>query len=156
MGIIFLLWLTNAAVCDAIFRKSFNWVAFSGGVIAFFSAIIYPEFTPAGIGFKGSILGGGITFFVFLFFYILKIMGAGDVKFATALGLWVGWELMLYIWALSCVFAVFHGLFSRSNIRYFFYITAAMNDGLIDGKRKFIPYVTYLCIATVVVMLYKN
>ena len=85
------------------------------------------------------------------------MMGAGDVKFAAVLGLWVGWKLLLPIWALSCLFAVVHGLFSRSTLKYFFVATSSMNDGTEDGNKKFIPYVTYLSVATVIVLgFYKN
>ena len=79
-------------------------------------------------------------------------MGAGDVKFATALGLWVGWKLLLPIWALSCVFSLVHGLFYK-----FSAIDSLSENGQLKNTHKFIPYVTYLSIATISVLcFYKN
>lgn len=92
-----------------------------------------------------------------LIFYRFGLMGAGDVKFAAVLGLWVGWELLIPIWGVSCFFAVIHGFFARSSFKYFFVITSGRKCGLGDKNKKFIPYVTYLSVATVIVMgFYKN
>ena len=154
---IFLLWLSVAAVIDVIYSKFFNWLAILGGFIAVFFILIYPDSHPVDIGIIDSMFGAAIAFFVLLIFYGLKMMGAGDVKFAAILGLWVGWKLLLPIWALSCLFAVVHGLFSRSTLKYFFMATSSMKDGTEDGNKKFIPYVTYLSVAAVIVLgFYKN
>lgn len=80
-------------------------------------------------------------------------MGAGDVKFAAALGAWVGWELLLPIWALSCGFAVLHGVVVRSNLKYFFSASINWKDGGQEKRKRFIPYVTYLSMATVIVLM---
>lgn len=157
MGLIFLIWLLVAAVNDALTRKCFNWVAILGGLSAIFSILIYPDSHPVSINSIDSFLGALAAFFVLIIFYRLKMMGAGDVKFAAVLGLWVGWKLLIPIWALSCLFAVAHGLFSRSPLKYFFVATASMKDGTVEGNRKFIPYVTYLSLATIAVIgFYKN
>lgn len=98
-----------------------------------------------------------IAFFVLIIFYKLRMMGAGDVKFAAILGLWIGWKLLLPIWVLSCLFALVHGLFARSSMKYFFAATATMKDGMGGGNKKVIPYVTYMSLATIMIlMFYKN
>lgn len=157
MELVFLMWLCIAASVDFIYRKFFNWLAISGGLIAVLSLLIYPDSHPVDIEFFDSFVGAVVAFLVLLIFYKLKMMGAGDVKFAAVLGLWVGWRLLLPIWLLSCLFAVAHGLFSRSSLKYFFAATATMKDGKEGSNRKFIPYVTYLSLATVIVLgFYKN
>ena len=157
MGIIFLAWLCASAVCDAKYRKCFNFFTVSGFILAILSAGVLPETAPVNIDFLDGVFGFFGAFFIFLIFYAIGMMGAGDVKFAAVLGLWVGWKLLLPIWALSCLFAVFHGLFSRSLFKYFFAITYAMRDGREADNKKFIPYVTYLSLATIIVMgFYKN
>lgn len=157
MLMVFLLWLCVAAVIDAIYRKFFNWLAISGGLAAVLCISIYSDLHPLNIEISESFIGAAIAFFVLLVFYGLKMMGAGDVKFATVLGFWVGWKLLLPIWLISCFFAVLHGFFSRSSLKYYFVATSSMKDGVEGGNRKFIPYVTYLSFATIIVMgFYKN
>lgn len=129
MGFLLLLWLCVSAVFDARYRKSFNWVALSGLVVALISVTFNPGSHPVKLNIYSQLLGMFFCFFVFLFFYRLKLMGAGDVKFAAALGAWVGWELLLPIWALSCGFAVLHGVVVRSNLKYFFSASINWKDG---------------------------
>ena len=153
MSFLFLAWICIAAVCDARYRKSFNWIALPGFFLAFISLIFFPGAHPVNIDFYSSMLGSFIAFGAFLIFYLLKVMGAGDVKFAAVLGAWIGWELLLPIWALSCGFAVLHGLVVRSNLKYFFSTLMNWADGRSEKGKKFIPYVTYLSIATVIVLM---
>ena len=50
------------------------------------------------------------------------------------------------------IFIIYSSLF-----KYFFAITYAMRDGREADNKKFIPYVTYLSLATIIVMgFYKN
>ena len=156
MGILFLIWLCVSAVCDAIYRKFFNWLAILGGVVALVSVCFFKENQLIGIDLANCMIGAVTAFLALIGFYSMKIMGAGDVKFAAVLGLWIGWELLIPIWALSCFLAVVHGLFSRSSLRYFFSITFSMRNGAEGDNRKFIPYVTYLCISTVLVMMFRE
>lgn len=150
---IFLAWLIISAACDAIYRKCFNWIVISGLALALFSVGVKPESHPVNLLFLDSLFGFFLAFFVLLLFYKLKIMGAGDVKFSAALGAWVGWELLLPIWALSCGFSVIHGLVVRSDFKYFFSPAMKWEDGSKKNRGRFIPYVTYLSMATVIVLM---
>lgn len=47
-------------------------------------------------GAKVSLLGFLLGFFIFLFPYILGVMGAGDVKLMAALGAITSWKFILY------------------------------------------------------------
>uniref|UniRef100_UPI003A907C09 prepilin peptidase n=1 Tax=Comamonas sp. TaxID=34028 RepID=UPI003A907C09 len=117
---------------------------------------LIPELHLVNIDIKDSVFGGFLAFVVLLIFYALGMLGAGDVKFAAALGFWIGWKLLLPVWALSCAFAVAHGLFVRSNLRYFFVKWIPINSETQFKNKRFIPYVTYLSLATIIVlMLYK-
>ena len=152
IGMVFLLWLVLAAVNDFLERKCYNWVAILGAVTAILSLIVNAEPHPIEISFVDSLLGAISAFFSLLIFYGFRWMGACDVKFATALGLWVGWKLLLPIWALSCVFSLVHGLFYK-----FSAIDSLSENGQLKNTHKFIPYVTYLSIATISVLcFYKN
>lgn len=157
MGIIFLTWLCICAACDAVYRKCFNWLVILGIGTALFSAVLIPKSQPMGVNWSDSFLGTLTGFFCFALFYFSKLMGAGDVKFAAALGAWVGWKILLPIWLVSCFFAVMHGFFSRSQLGYLLGATAKINNDFSDENRRFVPYVTYLCIATIIVIaIYKS
>ena len=153
MQFLFLAWICIAAVCDARYRKSFNWIALSGLLVAIGSLALSPDTLPVKIDFWDALIGALGAFFIFIVFYQLKMMGAGDVKFATALGAWVGWEFFLLIWALSCGFALLHGLVVRSDLKYFFSPAMKWQDGTEKNTKRFIPYVTYLSAATVIVLM---
>jgi prepilin peptidase CpaA len=53
--------------------------------------------SPHGIGLGSAIAGGMVGFFGFLVFYLLRMLGAGDVKLAGATGLFVGHPDMLWV-----------------------------------------------------------
>ncbi len=46
--------------------------------------------TAAGVGLGSALLGGLVAFGVFVFFYVIGAMGAGDVKLVSAVGLFLG------------------------------------------------------------------
>lgn len=151
--ILFLLWLCSAAVDDFINRKARNWINLIGLFLALYVAASGSQTHPLGVGLGESVFSSVVCFLIFISFYFFRLMGAGDVKFAAALGAWVGWELLLPIWALSCGFAVLYGMVVRSNLKYFFSATMNWEDGRQEKGKRFIPYVTCLSIATVVVLM---
>ena len=153
MSFLFLLWLCVSAIFDARFRKCFNWLVISGLVLAVISIMLGPEARPVNITMKDGFFGILIAFFTFLIFYGLGVMGAGDVKFSAALGAWVGWELLLPIWVVSCGLVVVHGFVARSHLKYFLNPEASWGDGSEGKGMRFIPYVTYLSMATVMVLM---
>lgn len=46
--------------------------------------------TAAGVGLGSALLGGLVAFLVFVVFYVIGAMGAGDVKLVSAVGLFLG------------------------------------------------------------------
>lgn len=73
--------------------------------------------SPHGIGLGSALVGGMVGFLCFLVIYLLRAVGAGDVKLAGATGLFVGHPDMLWVnllillagGALSLVWAVMTG-----------------------------------------------
>lgn len=73
--------------------------------------------SPHGIGLGSALAGGLVGFLGFLVFYLLRAVGAGDVKLAAATGLFVGYPDMLWVnllillagGVLSMTWAVFSG-----------------------------------------------
>jgi len=53
--------------------------------------------SPHGIGVGSALAGGMVGFLGFLIFYLLRMVGAGDVKLAGATGLFVGHPDMLWV-----------------------------------------------------------
>ena len=53
--------------------------------------------SPYGIGLGSALAGGLVGFLGFLVFYLLRAVGAGDVKLAAATGLFVGHPDMLWV-----------------------------------------------------------
>lgn len=102
-------------------QKVKNWLIILGLCLAVTSLSIAPELHPVEVGFLDSFFGFLLGFSVLIIFYILNMMAAGDVKFAAVLGVWVGWEMLLPIWALSCAFSVVHGVVVKYGGYFFSY-----------------------------------
>jgi len=153
MELPFLLWLCLAAALDVVKRKCPNWIIISGLGLIFISLILGSEIKSIDVNIYERILGFVFAFFFLIFFYIRGMMGAGDVKFAAVLGFWLGWKILVPIWLISCIFAIAHGFIAKNNLRYIFFQIATLNVGSQIKGEKFIPYVTYLSIATVVVLM---
>ena len=119
--------------------------------------IIFPKIFPTEISTGERFLSALAGFTVLLLFYFYELIGAGDVKFAAILGFWVGWKLLLPIWALSCLFSVAHGIIAKSSFKYRPEIFSSNRFFSDEENKKFIPYVTYLSVATILVLcFYKN
>ena len=67
------MWLCISAVSDAKYRKIYNWIVLSGGVIALFSLTIFGESHPVNINLNDSLLGALLAFFSLIIFYKLKM-----------------------------------------------------------------------------------
>jgi prepilin peptidase CpaA len=69
-----------------------NQLVIGGGLIGLATA-----FLPDGIGWQSSILGSIAGLAVFLPLYMLRILGAGDVKLLSAVGSFVGYPGILTV-----------------------------------------------------------
>ena len=97
---------------DTATRRIPNALVLSGSLTA-----IGLSLSPHGIGLGSALAGGMVGFLGFLVLYLLRALGAGDVKLATATGLFVGHPDMLWVSVLillaggllSITWAVFSG-----------------------------------------------
>ena len=60
-------------------------------------------------GLQFSLLGAGAGFLILFWFYVMGVMGAGDVKLLAAIGAWLGAESTFYVFGVAGVAA---GLYS--------------------------------------------
>jgi prepilin peptidase CpaA len=106
---LFLLFLLFAAVFDLRKRRIPNWLVIAGSLSAAFTLIF--DVQPFNLTWPQTAVGALIAFFGLLLFYSIGLMGAGDIKFAGVLGLWMGWQLIIPVWAVGSVIAGLHGIF---------------------------------------------
>lgn len=118
----------------------------------------------AGIDVWQSVIGGSIAFAVFLPFYLLRTMGAGDVKFFTLLGFLLGIKYLAIAWLVASLMAGVHAIawFAwQHGIAADLPALGKMADKIADSRfyqrmvqqrsgRKGIPYAAYLACAALV------
>jgi prepilin peptidase CpaA len=71
---------------DVATRRIPNWLTYSGMLVAIAGRTLLQGWHGLGSALAGGLVGGG----VFLVFFLLHAMGAGDVKLITAVGCLVG------------------------------------------------------------------
>lgn len=119
---------------------------------------------PFGNSWSSALIGSAVGFGFLLLFYAAGLMGAGDVKFAGALGLWVGASALVPIWIGASLLAGAHSVLWLVLQRWpWFPRLSLMLSGNpsagtdINGPRRrarFIPYAAYLALATAVWMVW--
>lgn len=161
MASVYLMWLLLVTVYDFKQRRVPNWLALAGAVLAL--ATLAFGAGPLEGDWTNSLLGAGVGFGSLLLFYAFGLMGAGDVKFAGALGLWVGLWALLPIWIIGSLLAGVHAalwlvlqrwpVFPRlSQMLFGSPSTAAGNTS--SRRVRFIPYAAYLAMAAAVWMVW--
>lgn len=92
--------LVTAAVYDVRYRRIPNWLTVLGVALGFLlNGLIGP---PEG-GILFALKGFAAAFLVYLFLYLLRAMGAGDVKLMAAVGALVGWQRWFGIFLITAI-----------------------------------------------------
>jgi prepilin peptidase CpaA len=118
-----LLFLTGAMVTDLRARLVPNALVLAGALTGMLLAALHPE----GVGLLRALGGLALGFALFLPLYLLRAMGAGDVKLMAMTGAFIGAEAIFEatLWvllaggALALVFALRRGVARRmaANLR---------------------------------------
>jgi prepilin peptidase CpaA len=74
------------------------------------SGLLYHAFHGGAPALAGSFLGAFVGFALMIVLYAMGGMGAGDVKFVTAIGVWLGVPLTLYVMTAGCIAAGVYAL----------------------------------------------
>ncbi len=98
--IVLLAVLIAAAVYDIRYRRIPNWLTLSGVLLGF--AINFGIGPPEG-GVVFALEGFALAFGLYMFLYVLRAMGAGDVKLMAAVGALVGWERWFGIFLVTAI-----------------------------------------------------
>jgi prepilin peptidase CpaA len=97
---------------DAVSRRIPNSLVLAGALVALFLSV-----TPHGTGVASALLGGVIGLLLFSMFYIVRVLGAGDVKLMTAMGIFVGdldiWMLSLSVLMAGGLLAIFWAIWTE-------------------------------------------
>lgn len=158
---VWLLWLLLVAAYDFQQRRVPNWLVLAGATTAL--AALGFEIHPFGISWASALLGVGIGFSFLLLFYAFGLMGAGDVKFAGALGLWVGLPALVPIWIGASLMAGAHSILWLALKRWPFFPRLALilagpsrtpESGTPTRRLRIIPYAAYLALAAAAWMVW--
>jgi len=157
----YLVWLLFIAAYDFRQRRVPNWLVLAGAFMAL--AALALGMGPIGHDWTAALLGAGLGFGFLLLFYVLGVMGAGDVKFAGALGLWVGLSALLPAWIIGSILASLHAVLWLILQRWpvaprlslvLFGRPSSANGNPSPTRVRFIPYAAYLALGAAVWMVW--
>ncbi|MEW6040949.1 MAG: A24 family peptidase [Elusimicrobiota bacterium] len=152
--VLLLLLLAVASLTDIKFRKIYNWLTLPAITFGFLNGFFQRGF----LGLQDSFLGILAGTVLIMPFYLLKGIGAGDVKLCAAVGSIMGWNFTLLGLFLGSIIAGLYCLvivLKRKNfptvykkVRNFFLFLFALRTVVPVEKEDtlFIPYGTFLCL----------
>jgi prepilin peptidase CpaA len=103
---ILLLMVIIASAYDIRYRRIPNWLTVSGVLVGLILNAFLETAPPAVVSFGGflfALKGMGLAFGVYFLLYLIRAMGAGDVKLMAAVGALVGWQDWFGIFILSAI-----------------------------------------------------
>lgn len=145
MSLVLLAWLGCVVLCDWRCRRVPNALVLTGAALAA-SALAF-DAQPWGVGARQALMAGAAGFGALLVFHALGLMGAADVKFAAALGLWIGPVPLLRVWIGASLLAGLHALALLAWRRY---------TGLPRARRREIPYAAHMAGVTIGWMAWQH
>ncbi|CAI8696325.1 prepilin peptidase [Burkholderia pyrrocinia] len=149
----FLAWVTFVAASDIRFRRISNSLVLTGLIVGFGGATFNAN--PFGISLFQAMLGM-LAGLVGLFpFFMLRLMGAADVKIFAVLGAWCGAHALLWLWVAASLAAGVHAivliLLSRTSLGT---LWRRGEPALVLGKYRATPYAACLAIPAAAWLVY--
>ncbi len=105
--VLLLVLVVGAAAYDIPYRRIPNWLTATGVLAGVgMNTFLYQGWPGLRISLTGLVLGFGAYFML----YMLRAMGAGDVKLMAALGAMVGWQDWVGIFIITAIIGGFASL----------------------------------------------
>ncbi|WP_321792021.1 prepilin peptidase [Burkholderia pyrrocinia] len=149
----FLAWATFVAASDIRFRHISNSLVLAGLIVGFGGAIFNAN--PFGISLPQAMLGMLVGLVGLFPFFMLRLMGAADVKTFAVLGVWCGAHALLWLWVAASLAAGVHAvvliLLSRTSPGT---LWRRGEPALVLGKYRATPYAACLAIPAVAWLVY--
>lgn len=120
-----------------MYRRVPNTLVLGGAVMALL--VLAVDRQPLGVGWLEALGAAVAGFLALLVFYAFRLMGAADVKFAAALGLWVGFWPLVWVWVGASLLAGLHALAL---------MTWRRRMGFTRTRKREIPYAAYMAAVT--------
>lgn len=105
---LFVAWAVAVAVSDCRSRRVSNVLVLAGLVAALASAYFF--YGPFDVTLMQATFGMVVGLAVLLPFYMLRVMGAADVKVFAVLGAWCGIHALLTLWVAASLIAAAHAV----------------------------------------------
>jgi prepilin peptidase CpaA len=102
----FIILLATSAVTDLLYKRIPNWLI----SVALASGLLTNIITRGTEGFFFSAAGIAVGFGVLIVFYVIQVMGAGDVKLMAAVGSFVGPQEVFLIFILATLLGGIYAL----------------------------------------------
>ena len=129
---VLLLLLVTAAVIDVRSHRIPNWLVLSGALYALVYNTVFPPWLHGTVLFPLAGLGLGLAMFLPL--YLLRAMGAGDVKLLAMCGAFLGpneiWRAALVVLITGGLLAVVFVLVNGNALRVYQNLTALFRVGM--------------------------
>lgn len=104
----FLVWALFVTASDIRCRRISNALAVTGGVVGYSATFLYAN--PFNTFPIQAMTGMSIGLIAFFPFFMLRVMGAADVKVFAVLGVWCGVHALLWLWIVASLAAGVHAL----------------------------------------------
>lgn len=104
----FFCWAAAVAISDCRYRRVSNGLVATGLVAA--AACSLAQAGPFHVAPMQAASGAAVGFAALLPFFLLRVMGAADVKVFAVLGAWCGASALLGLWAVASLAAGLHAL----------------------------------------------
>jgi prepilin peptidase CpaA len=149
----FCAWAVTVAVCDCRSRRVPNMLVGAGLCAALAASLLHAG--PAHLGILHALAAAAVGLAALMPFFVLGMMGAGDVKVFAVLGAWCGLQPLLGFWIVASAVAFAHSLFLIGVARVGVQAITARREsgkaaGLATGARRGLPYAACLTLPALV------
>lgn len=149
-------WAVAIAVCDCRSRRVPNTLVGAGLCAALVASLMHAG--PAHLGIVQALAAAAVGLAALMPFFVLGVMGAGDVKVFAVLGAWCGMQPLLDLWIVASIAALLHSLVGliAIRIRSHEWVGRRTNGGgIVTGGRRGTPYAACLTMPALVWLAFQ-